>query len=103
MQYIQGDNQNQAVLFPRCLNELVDQENEVRIIDLFVESITLEAYKFIIKLNTEGRPSYDPKDLLKLFIYGYLNSMRSYRVLEKECSRNIEVMWLLKELERVQE
>jgi transposase len=68
------------------LDELVDQENDVRIIDLFVESITSEDYKFIIKHNTDGRLSYDPKDLLKLFIYGYLNSMRSSRVLEKECS-----------------
>jgi transposase len=98
MQYIQGNNRNQAILFPRCLDELVDQENEVRIIDLFVESIKLEDFKFIVKLNTEGRPAYDPKDLLKLFIYGYLNSMRSSRVLEKECHRNIEVMWLLKDL-----
>jgi transposase len=98
MQYIQGNNRNQAVLFPKCLDELVDHENEVRIIDLFVESIKLEDYKFIIKHNTEGRPAYDPKDLLKLYIYGYLNSMRSSRVLEKECHRNIEVMWLLKDL-----
>lgn len=98
MQYIQGNIRNQAVLFPKCLDELVDQDNEVRIIDLFVESIKLEDFKFIIKHNTEGRPSYDPKDLLKLYIYGYLNSMRSSRVLEKECYRNIEVMWLLKDL-----
>jgi transposase len=62
MQYIQGNNRNQAVLFPRCLDELVDQENEVRIIDLFVESIKLEDFKFIVKLNTEGRPAYDPLD-----------------------------------------
>lgn len=98
MQYIQGNNRNQAVLFPKCLDELVDQDNEVRIIDLFVESIKLEDFKFIVKLNAEGRPAYDPKDLLKLYIYGYLNSMRSSRVLEKECYRNIEVMWLLKDL-----
>lgn len=98
MQYIQGNNRKQAVLFPKCLDELVEQDNEVRIIDLFVESIKLEGFKFIIKHNTEGRPAYDPKDLLKLYIYGYLNSMRSSRVLEKECHRNIEVMWLLKDL-----
>ena len=65
MQYIQGNNRNQAVLFPKCLDELVDQDNEVRIIDLFVDSIKLDDYKFIIKHNTEGRPAYDPKDLLK--------------------------------------
>lgn len=98
MQYIQGNNRNQAVLFPKCLDDLVDQDNEARVIDLFVESINLEDFKFIVNRNTEGRPSYNPKDLLKLYIYGYLNSMRSSRVLEKECHRNIEVMWLLKEL-----
>jgi len=98
MQYIQGNNRKQAVLFPKCLDELVNQDNEVRIIDLFVESIKLEDFKFIVKNNTEGRPAYNPKDLLKLYIYGYLNSMRSSRVLEKECHRNIEVMWLLKDL-----
>ena len=98
MQYIQGINRNQAVLFPRCLDELVDLDNDVRIIDLFVDSIQLEDFKFIVKNSIEGRPAYNPKDLLKLYIYGYLNSMRSSRVLEKECSRNIEVMWLLKEL-----
>ena len=92
------NNRNQAVLFPKCLDELVDQDNEVRIVDLFVESINLEDFKFIVKQNTEGRPAYNPKDLLKLYIYGYLNSMRSSRVLEKECHRNIEVMWLLKDL-----
>ena len=86
------------MLFPKCLDELVDVDNEVRIIDLFVETIQLEDFKFIVKHHTEGRPSYDPKDLLKLYIYGYLNSMRSSRVLEKECYRNIEVMWLLKDL-----
>jgi transposase len=98
MQYILGNNRKQAVLFPKCLDELVDQDNEVRIIDLFVESIKLEDFKFIVKHKTEGRPAYDPKDLLKLYIYGYLNSMRSSRVLEKECYRNIEVKWLLKDL-----
>lgn len=98
MQYIQGNNRNQAVLFPRCLDELVAQDNEVRLIDLFVDSINLEEFQFLTKLPKEGRPPYNPKDLLKLYIYGYLNSMRSSRVLEKECYRNIEVMWLLKGL-----
>ena len=98
MHYIQGSNRIQVVLFPQCLEELVDQDNEVRIIDLFVDSINLDDFKFIAKLNKEGRPPYNPKDLLKLYIYGYLNSIRSSRVLEKECHRNIEVMWLLKEL-----
>ena len=58
----------------------------------------MDDFHFKMHHNTEGRPPYDPKDLLKLFIYGYLNSIRSSRVLEKECKRNVEVMWLLKQL-----
>lgn len=98
MQYIQGTNRSQAVLFSESLDQIVDEANEVRLIDVFVESIRIEDYGFDQKLNTEGRPAYNPKDLLKLYIYGYLNSMRSSRVLEKECKRNVEVMWLMKQL-----
>lgn len=98
MQYIVGKNRTQSVLFPENLDQRVDQDNEVRIVDLFVESIKIDDYKFVYKTTTEGRPAYHPKDLLKLFVYGYLNQLRSSRVLEKECKRNIEVMWLMKEL-----
>jgi transposase len=70
----------------------------VRIIDLFVENIDLVQFNFTFKQSAEGRPSYLPKDLLKLYVYGYLNSMRSSRALEKECKRNIELMWLLQQL-----
>jgi len=98
MQFIQGKNRTQSVLFPESLDQIVESDNEVRIIDLFVESIKLEDFKFIIKTTIEGRPAYHPKDLLKLYVYGYLNSIRSSRVLEKECKRNIEVIWLMKEL-----
>lgn len=98
MQFIQGKNRAQSVLFPENLDQIIDYDNEVRIIDLFVENINLADFKFVFKTTTEGRPAYNPKDLLKLFVYGYLNSIRSSRVLEKECKRNIEVMWLMKEL-----
>lgn len=98
MQFIQGNNRKQSILFPESLEEIVDQNNEVRIIDLFVESIDVSDFKFLIKKTFEGRPAYHPKDLLKLYVYGYLNSIRSSRVLEKECKRNIEVMWLMKQL-----
>lgn len=98
MQYIQGTNRTQAVLFTEHLDQIVSQDNEVRLIDVFVESIKLENFQFSVSLNPEGRPPYHPKDLLKLFIYGYLNSIRSSRVLEKECKRNVEVMWLMKQL-----
>ena len=98
MQFIQGKNRTQSILFPQSLDQIIEQGNEVRIIDLFVESISLADFKFIIKTSTEGRPAYHPKDLLKLFVYGYLNHIRSSRLLEKECKRNIELMWLMKEL-----
>jgi transposase len=98
MQFIQGKNRTQSILFPDWLDQIVEQDNEVRIIDLFVESINLSDFKFIIKTTKEGRPAYHPKDLLKLFVYGYLNHIRSSRQLEKECKRNIELLWLMKQL-----
>lgn len=98
MQYIKGTDRAQAVLFSESLDQIVSADNEVRLIDVFVDSINIEAYGFALKQHTEGRPAYDPRDLLKLFIYGYLNSIRSSRVLEKECHRNVEVMWLLRRL-----
>ena len=70
-------------------------DNEVRLIDVFVDSLSLDGYSFQIDHSENGRPAYHPGDLLKLFIYGYMNKIRSSRDLEKECKRNIEVMWLL--------
>lgn len=98
MQFIEGKNRNQSLLFPQSLDQIISPDNEVRIIDLFVKSIKLEDFKFVIKTTTEGRPAYHPKDLLKIFVYGYLNHIRSSRQLEKECQRNIELMWLTKQL-----
>ena len=98
MNYIQGKNREQSILFPHSLDQIISADNDVRIIDLFVESINIADFKFVVKTSAEGRPAYHPKDLLKLFVYGYLNSIRSSRTLEKECHRNIELMWLMKQL-----
>jgi transposase len=98
MQFIEGKNRTQSILFPQSLDQIISPDNEVRIIDLFVESIRLEDFHFVMKTTKEGRPAYHPKDLLKLFVYGYLNHIRSSRQLEKECKRNIELMWLMKQL-----
>ena len=98
MKFIQGHNRNQINLFPISLDQSIDPENEVRIIDLFVESLSIKDFGFRTDFMENGRPAYHPTDLLKLFIYGYLNKVRSSRDLEKECKRNIEVMWLLKSL-----
>ena len=98
MQFIQGRDRTQSILFPESLDQIIEQDNEVRMIDLFVESINLVDFKFMIKTSREGRPAYHPKDLLKLFVYGYINHIRSSRQLEKECKRNIGLLWLMKEL-----
>jgi len=96
MKFIQGHNRTQINLFPVSLDESIDPDNEVRVIDLFVESLSIKDYGFRTVFPENGRPAYHPADLLRLFIYGYLNKIRSSRDLEKECKRNIEVMWLLK-------
>lgn len=98
MNFIQGQNRDQMVLIPDCLDALIGSDNQVRVIDMFVDALKLSDYQFTIKQTAEGRPAYHPKDLLKLFIYGYLNSIRSSRKLETECTRNIELMWLMKQL-----
>lgn len=98
MKFIQGYDRNQTLLFPVSLEQSIDLDNEVRVIDLFVNSLPLKKFGFRMDFIDNGRPAYHPADLLKLYIYGYLNKIRSSRDLEKECKRNIEVMWLLKGL-----
>lgn len=98
MKYIQGQSRTQTSLFPVSLDDAIDPENEVRVIDLFVDSLKLEEYGFKTVFIENGRPAYHPADLLKLYIYGYLNKVRTSRDLEKECKRNIEMMWLINSL-----
>src|SRR4030065_2258173 len=98
MKFIQGHNRTQINLFPVSLDQSIDPDNEVRIIDLFVDGLSIKDFGFRTDFIENGRPAYHPADLLKLFIYGYMNKVRSTRDLEKECRRNIEVMWLLKGL-----
>jgi transposase len=96
MKFIQGTNRYQTHLFPVSLEESIDVDNEVRVIDIFIDSLSLKELGFDMTFEENGRPAYHPADLLKLFLYGYLNKIRSSRDLEKECKRNIEVMWLMK-------
>ena len=96
MKFIKGQNRDQALLFPVSLDQSVDPESEARVIDIFVDSLPLKEYGFRVDFGENGRPAYHPADLLKLYIYGYINKVRSARDLEKETKRNIEVMWLLK-------
>jgi len=98
-EHVTGLNRDQTALFPDTLEGYVDRENPVRFIDAFIDSLNLEKLGFKHALpNDAGRPSYDPSDLLKLYVYGYLNQIRSSRKLERECHRNLEVMWLMKKL-----
>jgi transposase len=97
MQYITGTNRHQTVF--TTLEEQVSVDNAVRLIDVFVEKLDAAKLGFTTTvLKAEGRPPYAPQLLLKLYLYGYLNKIRSSRKLEKECGRNTELQWLLQHL-----
>lgn len=96
MAYIQGEGRSQGSLFPVVLDDLVPVDHMCRVIDAFVARLELSELGFERAQAAEtGRPGYDPHDLLKLYLYGYLNQLRSSRRLEAECRRNVELMWLL--------
>jgi transposase len=99
MSYIAGASREQITLFPDSIDEYIEEENAVRVIDIYVERLDLRELSFTKSETKEtGRPPYSPKDMLKLYIYGYMNRIRSSRQLEKETKRNVEVMWLIKKL-----
>lgn len=99
MAHISGDDRSQVLLLPEAVDDYVGPDNVVRFIDAFVNSLDLAAVGFTrVHPKATGRPGYDPADLLKLYIYGYLNRVRSSRRLEAEARRNIEVIWLLRRL-----
>ena len=93
--FIQGSDRTQSILLPEQLDDYVTEENPVRVIDVFVDELDLAALGFagVVPADT-GRPAYHPADLLKIYIYGYLNRIQSSRRLEREAQRNIELMWL---------
>jgi transposase len=96
MGYIQGEARGQQTLFPVALDDLIRADHFCRVIDAFVGWLNFGALGFLRADAAEtGRPGYDPRDLLKLYLYGYLQQVRSSRRLEAECRRNVEVMWLL--------
>src|SRR6202451_2961023 len=99
MGYIQGAGRSQGTLFPVVLEDLIPTDHVCRVIDAFVEGLAMCELGFERAEAAEtGRPGYDPRDLLKLYLYGYLNQIRSSRRLEAECRRNVELMWLLERL-----
>jgi transposase len=99
MSYVEGESREQRVLFPEVLDDYISEENVVRFIDVFVDGLEMEDLGFDRPAPKEtGRPPYDPRDLLKLYIYGYVNRIRTGRTLERECQRNVELMWLMRKL-----
>src|SRR6476661_4562561 len=99
MAHIPGHDRTQLLLLPEAVDDYVAADDPVRFIEAFVDGLDLAALGFIGTVpKATGRPGYAPADLLKLYIYGYLNRTRSSRRLEAETHRNIEVIWLLRHL-----
>jgi transposase len=99
MTHLIGQDRCQTLLLPESLDDYVGPENPVRFIEAFVDGLDLAAAGFgRVRPKETGRPGYAPSDLLKLYIYGYLNRIRSSRRLEAETHRNVEVIWLLRQL-----
>src|SRR5687767_12722143 len=96
MVHVTGESRYQRLLMAPSLDEIIAAEHPVRVIDAFVATLDLRSLNFDkVEAESTGRPPYHPGDLLKLYIYGYLNQMRSSRRLERECVRNVEVHWLV--------
>jgi transposase len=99
MHYVPGTDRKQLTMVPYCLDDFIDEYNICRVIDAFIDGLNLLGMGFKnAQINETGRPAYSPWVMLKLYLYGYLNRIRSSRRLEAETKRNIEVMWLLNNL-----
>ncbi len=99
MRHLDGESRDQGSLLPDTLDDYVAEDHPVRVIDAFIDNLDLVELGFSkATTKTTGRKPYNPADLLKLYVYGYLNQVRSSRRLEKECHRNLEVIWLMKRL-----
>src|ERR1700745_428721 len=93
--FVVGDDRSQSTLFPERLDEYLDEDNPVRAIDVFVAELDLAKLGFGgVEPEATGRPAYHPATLVKIYVYGYLNRVESSRRLERECQRNIELVWL---------
>lgn len=96
MGYVVGDDRGQASLLPSRVEDYVAADAVVRVIDAFVDGLDLGGLGFGRAMPAAtGRPGYDPRDLLKLYVWGYFNEIRSSRRLERACRRDVEAMWLL--------
>lgn len=99
MAYKKGEDRRQRTLFPDCIDDYVGQDAPVRLMDAFIDHLDMEELGFLRSAPAEtGAPGYDPRDLMKLYVYGYYYEVRSSRKLARQCQINIEVMWLLNRL-----
>lgn len=96
--FIEGETRTQATLFPERLDDYINEDNPIRVIDIFIDNINLTKLGFKTVPANTGRPAYHPSTLLKLYVYGYLNRIQSSRRLEREAGRNVELMWLVARL-----
>lgn len=102
MGYIKGKERGQSVLFPGTVDEYIADNNAVRAIAAFLSRLDFVKLGFVRGRAAEtGRPGYDPRLLMGLFLWGHLNGIRSTRKLEQECHRNLEVIWLCENLRRI--
>ena len=93
--FVEGTDRGQSTLFPAMLDDYVGEDNPVRAIDVFVDGLDLFELGFCgVEPEATGRPAYHPATLLKIYIYGYFNRVQSSRRLERECQRNVELVWL---------
>lgn len=92
--FIKGADRGQSTLLPWMLNDYIDQDNQVRVVAVFVDQLGLAGLGFErVHPAPTGRPAYHPSEFLKLYIYGYLSRIRSSRCLERKAQRNIKSMW----------
>jgi transposase len=92
--FIEGEDRTQATLFPEHMDDYVAEDSPVRVVDVFIDDLDVSGLGSRTEPNATGRPSYHPKMMLKLYVYGYLNRVQSSRRLEREAQRNVELMWL---------
>src|SRR5258708_17266389 len=93
--FVVGDDRSQSTLFPERLEDYLSEDNPVRAVDVFVDELDLTGRGFCgVEPEATGRPAYHPGTLLKIYIYGYFNRVQSSRRLERECQRNVELVWL---------
>src|SRR5947207_658208 len=99
MKHITGISREQITLFPEAVDDFITADNPVLFLDAFVDSLDTVTLGFEhATLSSTGAPPYHPKDLLRLYLYGYLNRIRTSRLLERETTRNLELFWLMKRL-----